>query len=302
MPVTVTTAPALEPVTLSELRLQCRVDSTDENALLTSLGVAAREQVESLTGRALITRSLLLLTSATGGVVSLPCPPLQLPLTSVQTIDEERDATFASGTIGSGTNGTVTVTADTAGVGGNLYKLQVALGVGVGVAMSAAFAPSPTILVTLGTDGAGALDPAKNTATLVAAAITALAGVSAVASGTGASPLTAASAATALTGGFGTLTTVAAADYELNMLHAVPTIAVTYRTAADTLRVAYDAGYGDAAADVPQALKQAILLLAAYWYSQREAVAGTELREVPYAVQALCSQYRVQHFGTGVEL
>jgi uncharacterized phiE125 gp8 family phage protein len=155
--------------------------------------------------------------------------------------------------------------------------------------------------VTLGTDGAGALDPAKNTATLVAAAVAALAGVSAAASGTGVTPLTVASGPTALTGGFGTLTTVDEDDYIFNTLHCVPTLTVT-ATADDTLRVAYKAGYGDAAADVPQALRQAILLLVGHWFAQREAVASTQLHDVPFAVQALCNPYRVQHFGTAVQL
>lgn len=101
-------------------------------------------------------------------------------------------ATTGSATIGSGANGTVTVTADSAGRA--KFFIQVALGVGLNVPLSAVLQTSTggwtTILVTLATDGAGALNAAANTATLVAAAVAALAGVGASASGTGASALT----------------------------------------------------------------------------------------------------------------
>ncbi len=111
-------------------------------------------------------------------------------------------ATTGSATIGSGANGTVTVTADTAGR--SRYYVRVVLGVGLSVAMTAtqvtAINGYTTITVTLGTDVAGALDPTKNTATLVAAAVNALSGVGATASGTGATALTLAEAAKDLFG------------------------------------------------------------------------------------------------------
>lgn len=101
-------------------------------------------------------------------------------------------ATTGSTTIGSGANGTVTVTADVAGR--ITYFITVVLGVGISVAMTAVAATASggwtTITVTLGTDIAGALDATKNTATLVAAAVNALANVGATASGTGATALT----------------------------------------------------------------------------------------------------------------
>lgn len=52
------------------------------------------------------------------------------------------------------------------------------------------------------------------------------------------------------------------------------------------------AGFGDAE-DVPQALKQAILLLVGHWYENREAVnIGNITTELPMAVNALISPYR----------
>lgn len=52
------------------------------------------------------------------------------------------------------------------------------------------------------------------------------------------------------------------------------------------------AGFGDAE-DVPQALKQAILLLVGHWYANREAVnVGNITTELPMAVEALVAPYR----------
>ena len=98
----------------------------------------------------------------------------------------------ATAAIGSGTNGIVTITVDAVGVGGNLYTVTVVLAVGNNQPLSAALVGTD-LTVTLGTGVAGLTDPAKNTAVLVAAAIEALAGLSAKASGTGATviPVTA---------------------------------------------------------------------------------------------------------------
>lgn len=54
---TVITAPAAEPISLAELYLQCRTDST-EDSLLTLCLKGARAACESKTGRALINRTV----------------------------------------------------------------------------------------------------------------------------------------------------------------------------------------------------------------------------------------------------
>jgi hypothetical protein len=111
--------------------------------------------------------------------------------------------TSATATIGSGTNGTVTTTVTLPGLAGNAYTIEVVAGVGNDVSLAAVLAGT-AITVTLGTDSGGALDATKNTATLVAAAIDALADVTSVASGTGATAMPAAEGPHPFTGGAGT--------------------------------------------------------------------------------------------------
>src|SRR6185295_2255360 len=92
----------------------------------------------------------------------------------------------------------------TLGFAGNAWTAQVALGVGLSLPLSVGLSTPTTLLVTLGTDGAGAPDPAQNRATTIAAAINALAtALVAVASGTGLTALTLAEGPHAFTGGSG---------------------------------------------------------------------------------------------------
>lgn len=74
------TAPADEPVSLSEAKLHCRVDHADEDGYLQDLIVAAREHVEQVVlNRALITQTweLFLDCFPSGREIRLPLPPLQ---------------------------------------------------------------------------------------------------------------------------------------------------------------------------------------------------------------------------------
>lgn len=99
----------------------------------------------------------------------------------------------ATATIGAGANGVVSIAVEAAGEAGNDYSVEVVSGApSLNVAMEADLV-GDVLTVTLGTDGTGALAPAKNTALLVAAAIDALDEFSATASGTGATvmPVTA---------------------------------------------------------------------------------------------------------------
>lgn len=52
-----TAAPATEPVTLTEAKSHLRVDTTDDDTLITELIKAARQVVENNTGRSLVTQT-----------------------------------------------------------------------------------------------------------------------------------------------------------------------------------------------------------------------------------------------------
>jgi hypothetical protein len=106
----------------------------------------------------------------------------------------------ATTTIGSGTNGTVTITAATAGPAGNSITRRVVVAATEDAAMSVQL-DNNVLTVTLGTDSNGDAAAAKNTATLIAAAIHALPALNATASGTGASSITTAASSAAFTGG-----------------------------------------------------------------------------------------------------
>lgn len=62
---------------------------------------------------------------------------------------------------------------------------------------------------------------------------------------------------------------------------------------ANGIEVDFVAGFGDAASDVPQPIRQALLLLVAHWYENREPVEiGATATTIPSAVSELLSPYR----------
>jgi hypothetical protein len=139
--------------------------------------------------------------------------PTQLPVTitelskthplgfHVLTYNYHKDhLTDATAAIGTGANGTVTITADedNAGDVGNLWSVEVQVPSSDGPL--SVTTSGNDLIVSLGITGA-APDPLLNTATLIAAAISALADFSAVASGTGADAISAAEGPTAFLGG-----------------------------------------------------------------------------------------------------
>jgi len=86
MPLSLSTPPAGEPVTLADAKAQLKLDTSDDDALVTALIIAARARAEWHTGRALLTQSWTLWLDAwpPGGVVDIPLPPLR-SVTSVTT-------------------------------------------------------------------------------------------------------------------------------------------------------------------------------------------------------------------------
>ena len=83
------TQPALEPVTLAEMKAHARIDDVTEENLLSSLITAARLWVEHYTGKVLISRSYAYaLDDAPGGSeLALPVAPVKA-VTRIETIDD----------------------------------------------------------------------------------------------------------------------------------------------------------------------------------------------------------------------
>jgi len=75
-------APASEPLALADVKLHLRVDAdiTEDDSLITALIVAARQQAEHRTGRALVTQQWRL------GLDQFPDDSLELPLPKLQSV------------------------------------------------------------------------------------------------------------------------------------------------------------------------------------------------------------------------
>jgi len=72
----VVTPPAVEPVTLTMAKLHCRVDTTDDDAYITNLIVAAREWCESFTGMTFVHAELAIRFDSLPEFFTLPRPPM----------------------------------------------------------------------------------------------------------------------------------------------------------------------------------------------------------------------------------
>lgn len=66
---------------------------------------------------------------------------------------------------------------------------------------------------------------------------------------------------------------------------------------ADAIRIEYAAGYGAAAADVPETLRHAMMLLIGHWYDNRENAMKDELSNIPYGFDMLIDMHRRAWYG-----
>ena len=90
MPLTIAVIvqPAAEPVSLAQAKIHCRVDHTADDALLTSLIVAARQWCEQIMRRSIMTQTRTLsLDDWPNGMIQLPFSKVQ-SIVSIQYYDQ----------------------------------------------------------------------------------------------------------------------------------------------------------------------------------------------------------------------
>jgi len=99
--------------------------------------------------------------------------------------------------------------------------------------------------------------------------------------------------------GDGGTTTVDADSYDTDPMSDPARLVLTSSVPSSGLRpfngfeIAFVAGYGDAASDVPQPIRQALLLLIAHWFERREPVElGPGPQGVPEIAAGLLQPYR----------
>lgn len=98
-----------------------------------------------------------------------------------------------------------------------------------------------------------------------------------------------------------TPTTISAADYLLDAASTPPRLVANGVTwlqpgrKATGIEIDFTAGYGADVTDVPEPIRQAILLLTAHWYEHRDPVdIGSPDTAIPASVSDLLSPYRVK--------
>lgn len=97
----------------------------------------------------------------------------------------------------------------------------------------------------------------------------------------------------------GVPTVMAASDYVLDGTAITPRLVRTGSNwplpgkAANGIEIAFTAGFGAAATDVPAPMRHALLLLVAHWYEHRDPIEiGSSLSNIPKAVSDLLTPYR----------
>lgn len=65
----------------------------------------------------------------------------------------------------------------------------------------------------------------------------------------------------------------------------------------DAIKIEYVIGYGDAASDVPQTIRHAILMLVAHWYENRETSSEKQMQDLPYGFMEMIGIERNAWYG-----
>lgn len=92
------TAPAVEPVTLEAVKNHLKVDSNDDNLLITALITTARQLAEKETHRAFITQTWQMYLDSAAAEIEIPKPPLQQVI-DIKIIDDAGNESVVNSTL-----------------------------------------------------------------------------------------------------------------------------------------------------------------------------------------------------------
>lgn len=94
------TAPSTEPVTTAELKLQSRVDISDDDTLLTNMGVAARRWIEDITGIRMVSQTWYYYLDCfpAESLIELPIGPTSAVVGITYTKEDATSGTVAAST------------------------------------------------------------------------------------------------------------------------------------------------------------------------------------------------------------
>jgi len=264
MPLRIITPPAIEPVTLAELKKHLRITHDDEDAILRTYLQAARMYAETtLCWRAFIEQELELTKDYFPSVFSLPRPPLQ-SVTSITyrtrdgTVETIDPADYIVDTDSEPAR--IVPAVDERWPSDALYPVNA-----VRVRYTAGY---PLEDVEVEDEAVGTGDASETEFSLD-------------------NPYIVSGSETIYFDG----AVVAAADYTLDD----DTGAITFAAApGQDVVITADYTYQDYRYNVPTEIKQGILILAAHFYEVREPVViGTSVMVVPMTAEALLLPYRV---------
>jgi len=98
--------------------------------------------------------------------------------------------------------------------------------------------------------------------------------------------------------------TVSASEYDVDTYSDRPTVRPVYggswpgtRGEPHAVRVQFTAGYGTKSTDVPDLIREAILLLVGHWMNfQPQSENGLVMSRVPFAIRDILDQYRIERY------
>ena len=100
--------------------------------------------------------------------------------------------------------------------------------------------------------------------------------------------------------GSGVQQTLDASLYDVNIANVVGLVYPAYNQSwpsvlshRDVVEVEFIAGFGDDGDDVPAAIKQAICMMVAHWYENRQSVSDSNMNDVPQGVDMLLWNHKV---------